>query len=108
MSVRLEGDLKDRLDALSAATGRPTSYYVREAVVEHLPDMEWVYMLRDEVESVRRGDIETMSSEDAAAELFGRTGRLRIRRGRLRAPLFRRVTHGAGCAVMVARPAHRR
>lgn len=50
VSVQLEKDLKNRLDALSAATGRPVSYLVREAVAEHLSDMEYAYELREEVE----------------------------------------------------------
>lgn len=55
VSVRLPDDLKARLDALSASTGRPAAYYVREALVEHLADLEYAYQIRAEAEAIRRG-----------------------------------------------------
>lgn len=70
VSVRLEESIKERLDALSESTGRPAAYYVREAVLEHLDQLEYAYRLRGEAEAIRRGDIETVSSADLAAELF--------------------------------------
>lgn len=71
VSVRLDGELKSRLDALSAATGRPAAFYVREALLEHLDELEYAYALASEAEAIRRGDIETIASDDLAAELFG-------------------------------------
>lgn len=70
VSIRLETDLKERLDALSAATGRPAAYYVREALNQHLQELEYAYQLRGEVEAIRRGDLRTISADDLAAELF--------------------------------------
>lgn len=70
VSIRLDAGTKDRLDALSASTGRPAAYYVREALLEHLDDLEYAYRLRGEAEAIRRGDLETVSSTDLAAELF--------------------------------------
>ncbi len=70
VSVRLDADVKERLEALSAATGRPAAFYVREALVEHLAKLEYAYQLRGEAEALRRGDLETISSADLAAELF--------------------------------------
>lgn len=70
VSVRLDAATKDRLDALSATTGRPAAYYVREALVEHLDALEYAYQLRGEAEAIRRGEIQTVSSADLAAELF--------------------------------------
>lgn len=70
VSVRLDADVKERLDALSASTGRPAAYYVREALLEHLDDLEYAYQLRGEAEAIRRGELETVPSSDLAAELF--------------------------------------
>lgn len=70
VSIRLDATVKARLDALSASTGRPAAYYVREALLEHLDELEYAYQLRGEAEAVRRGEIETISSADLAAELF--------------------------------------
>ena len=55
VSVRLSDDLKARLDALSASTGRPAAYYVREALVEHLAELEYAYQIKAEAEAIRRG-----------------------------------------------------
>lgn len=70
VSIRLDAETKQRLDALSATTGRPAAFYVREALAEHLDDLEYAYQLRGEVEAIRRGEVETVSSADLAAELF--------------------------------------
>jgi RHH-type rel operon transcriptional repressor/antitoxin RelB len=70
VSVRLDSEIKSRLDALSALTGRSAAYYVREALTEHLDELEYVYQLRQEAEAIRKGEIPTISSTDLAAELF--------------------------------------
>ena len=69
LSVRLPDDIKTRLDALAASTGRPAAFYVREAVAEHLGELEYAYTLRAEAEAARRGDLPTTSLDDLAAEL---------------------------------------
>ncbi len=61
LSIRLPDELKDRLDALSAATGRPASFYVREALAEHLAELEYAYQLQAEAEAIRRGQVKTIS-----------------------------------------------
>ena len=43
VSVRLSADLEERLDALSARTGRPKSFYVKSAIEAHLADLEEQY-----------------------------------------------------------------
>lgn len=70
MSVRLDSAIKDRLDALSTSTGRSAAYYVREALIEHLDNLEYAYQLRREAEGIRLGEVKTISSADLAAELF--------------------------------------
>lgn len=69
LSVRLPDDIKARLDALVASTGRPAAFYVREAVAEHLADIEYAYTLRSEAEAIRRGEVRTRSLDEVAAEL---------------------------------------
>lgn len=69
LSIRLDGELKERLDALSASTGRSASYYVREAISEHLAALEYAYTLRAEAEAARRGEIPTRTLDEVAAEL---------------------------------------
>lgn len=70
VSVRLDEEMKGRLDALSEATGRSAAFYVREALMAHLEELEYAYQLRGEVEAIRRGELETISSAELADELF--------------------------------------
>ncbi|MGL5811560.1 MAG: type II toxin-antitoxin system RelB family antitoxin [Nocardioides sp.] len=69
LSVRLPDDIKTRLDALAASTGRPAAFYVREAVAEHLAQLEYAYTLRTEAEAIRRGEIRTRPLDEVAMEL---------------------------------------
>jgi RHH-type transcriptional regulator, rel operon repressor / antitoxin RelB len=69
VSIRLPDDLKHRLDALSKSTGRPAAFYVREALSEHLDELEYAFTLRAEAEAARRGELETISHADLRAEL---------------------------------------
>ena len=38
--IRLPADVEDRLARLTKATGRTKSFYAREAILEHLDDLE--------------------------------------------------------------------
>lgn len=69
VSIRLPDELKRRLDALSASTGRPAAFFVREALSEHLGELEHAYTLRAEAEAVRRGELETVGLDEVLADL---------------------------------------
>ncbi len=69
VSVRLPADLKRRLDALGSSTGRPATFYVREALEEHLGELEYAYQLRGEVEAIRRGELATIDNDALKPEL---------------------------------------
>lgn len=69
VSVRLSSELKDRLDKLSAKTGRPAAYYVREALTDQIDELEYAYGLQAMAEEARRGELHTTSFEDVLTEL---------------------------------------
>lgn len=69
VSVRLPDDLKGRLDALSASTGRPAAFYLREALAEHLDDMEHAYGVLGRAEAIRAGSRDTVPFADVMTEL---------------------------------------
>ena len=69
VSVRLPDDLRERLDALSASTGRPAAFYLREALSEHLDDLEHAYGVVARVEAIRAGARDTVSLESVMDEL---------------------------------------
>ena len=62
ISVRVEPAQKQRLDELTATTGRPASYYLREALNAHLDDLEYIYQLQ--ADAPRRGELTTVSLSD--------------------------------------------
>ena len=69
VSIRLPEDLKNRLDALSATTGRPAAFYLREALEEHITELEYTYQLQTEAEAIRRGELATISHQNLKTEL---------------------------------------
>ncbi|WP_216363527.1 type II toxin-antitoxin system RelB family antitoxin [Subtercola boreus] len=69
VSVRLPADLKGRLDTLSASTGRPAAFYLREALSEHLDDMEHAYGVLGRAEAIRAGTRDTVPFTDVMTEL---------------------------------------
>ena len=61
LALRLPADLEKRLDDLARRTGRTKSFYAREAIAEHLADLEDAYLaeqrLRDNPEFVEFDDV---------------------------------------------------
>lgn len=64
IGVRLPTEIEKRLDALAKATGRTKTYYVREAILGHLDDMEDAYLAEATLERIRLGDERVLSSEE--------------------------------------------
>ncbi len=50
LSVRLPKIVEKRLDNLAKKTGRTKTYYVREAIVAHLEDLEDTYLALNRLE----------------------------------------------------------
>ncbi|WP_297482877.1 DUF6290 family protein [Ferrovum sp.] len=44
LAIRLPAEVEDRLEALAKATGRTKTFYAREAILEHLDDLEDLYL----------------------------------------------------------------
>jgi RHH-type rel operon transcriptional repressor/antitoxin RelB len=44
LAIRLPKEIDDRLNRLAKQTGRTKTYYVREAIVSHLEDIEDAYL----------------------------------------------------------------
>ena len=68
IAVRLPKDLEARLDRLAKKTGRTKTYYVREAISEHLEEIEDVYLARQVLERARAGEEDTVALEDLIRE----------------------------------------
>ena len=68
LTIRLPQEIEDRLNTLATATGRSKSYYVREAILEHLDDMEDVYLAERRLEDIRAGRSDTIPLEEVMKE----------------------------------------
>ncbi|MBH0237581.1 type II toxin-antitoxin system RelB family antitoxin [Methylobrevis albus] len=67
LALRLPPDIEARLDELARRTGRSKSFYAREAILEHLDDLEDIYLAEKRLEDLRRGDSDTVSLADLLA-----------------------------------------
>jgi RHH-type rel operon transcriptional repressor/antitoxin RelB len=50
LAVRLPDDVEKRLGILARKTGRTKTYYVREAVIRHIEDLEDIYLSLNRLE----------------------------------------------------------
>jgi len=51
VAVRLSDDIEERLEKLAKKTGRTKSYYVRQAIIEYLEDLEDYYLAEERLKS---------------------------------------------------------
>ncbi|HET7841981.1 MAG TPA: DUF6290 family protein [Terriglobia bacterium] len=64
LAIRLPQSVEKRLEKLARRTGRTKTFYVREAILEHLEDLEDTYMAERALERIRRGEERTIPLED--------------------------------------------
>lgn len=64
LAIRLPVEIENRLDALAKATGRNKTYYAREAILEHLDDLEDVYLAEQRLIDIRSGKTQTIPLEE--------------------------------------------
>ncbi|CAJ6511041.1 TraY domain-containing protein [Pandoraea nosoerga] len=64
LAIRLPPEIENRLDALAAATGRTKTFYAREAILEHLDDLEDVYLAEQRLADIRAGRTAPVPLED--------------------------------------------
>ena len=65
LAIRLPQAIEKRLEKLARRTGRTKTYYVREAILEHLEDLEDLYLAERTLERVRSGEERTKPLKDA-------------------------------------------
>ena len=64
LAVRLPDEIEKRLEALAKKTGRTKTYYVREAVVEHIEELEDIYLALERLEKpTKRWSLEELEKE---------------------------------------------
>jgi RHH-type rel operon transcriptional repressor/antitoxin RelB len=64
ISLRLPEDLKIRLDHMAKLTGRSKTYYMVEAIKEHIDDLEALYIAEQRLIEHRAGRSKSFTQEE--------------------------------------------
>ena len=64
ISLRLPEDLSTRLQTLAANTGRSKTFYMIEAIKEHIEDLEDLYLAEKRLADIRSGKSKTIPLEE--------------------------------------------
>ena len=64
LAIRLPAEVERRLSVLAQSTGRTKTFYAREAILEHLADLEDLYLAEERLTNILAGKTETVSLEN--------------------------------------------
>lgn len=64
LAIRLDPEIENRLEKLARKTGRTKTFYAREAILEHLDDMEDLYLAEQQMTQIRAGKLKTIPLEE--------------------------------------------
>lgn len=64
LAIRLPEDLEKRLESLAKRTGRTKTFYARQAIEQHLDDLEDLYLAEQRLTEIRAGRTQTIPLED--------------------------------------------
>ncbi|RBL99173.1 CopG family transcriptional regulator [Acidithiobacillus ferridurans] len=64
ISIRLPEEIEHRLNELAARTGRSKTFYATEAILEHLDDLEDLYLAEQRLVDIRTGRSQAASLEE--------------------------------------------
>jgi RHH-type rel operon transcriptional repressor/antitoxin RelB len=69
LAIRLPATIEKRLDRLAKRTGRTKTYYAREAILQHLADLEDIYLAEKSLADIRSGRTKTIPLEEVVRRL---------------------------------------
>jgi len=64
LAIRLPVNIEKRLARLAKRTGRTKTYYAREAILQHLEDLEDIYIADKRLAELRSGRTKTIPLEE--------------------------------------------
>lgn len=64
LAIRLPEGIEERLEILAKATGRTKTFYAREAILQHLDDLEDIYLAEKRYGAVHSGKVKSVSLKD--------------------------------------------
>ncbi len=68
-SIRLNSDIEERLNFLSAQTGRTKAYYLRQIIEKGLCDLEDYYLASEVLERIRKEEEKIFSIDEVEQSL---------------------------------------
>ena len=68
ISIDLPAELENRLEELAKETGRTKEFFIREAVIEHLDDIEDLHIAEKRWNDICAGKSETVPLEEVMRE----------------------------------------
>jgi len=69
VSLRLPDEISDRLEHLSKETGRTKTFYMIQAIKEHLDDLEDLYLAEQRLIENRAGRSKTYTLDEVERDL---------------------------------------
>jgi RHH-type rel operon transcriptional repressor/antitoxin RelB len=54
LAIRIPAEIEERLDRLAKKTGRTKTFYAREAILQHLEDLEDIYLATERLNDPRK------------------------------------------------------
>lgn len=69
LAIRLPAEVENRLESLARATGRTKTFYAREAILQHLDDLEDLYLAEQRLVDVRAGHSQTHTLDEVERDL---------------------------------------
>jgi RHH-type rel operon transcriptional repressor/antitoxin RelB len=64
LAIRLPQSIEKRLEKLARRTGRTKSFYARQAILQHLEDLEDIYLADRALERIRSGKSGTVPLDE--------------------------------------------
>ena len=69
LELRLPEEIEIRLEKLAKSIGRTKSFYARETIIEHLADLEDLYLAESRLSKVRSGKTKAVGLKTLETEL---------------------------------------
>lgn len=64
LAIRLPQAIEKRLEKLARRTGRTKSFYARQAILQHLDELEDLYLAERALERIRSGEDKAIPLEE--------------------------------------------
>ena len=64
LAIRLPESIEKRLEKLAKRTGRTKTFYVRQAILQHLDELEDLYLAERSLDRIRSGEEHTIPFAD--------------------------------------------